>query len=132
MNGPQFTDGFLRIAARTKDIGTRKSPRFERRYTGAKGIGRLAAHKLAKFLQIESISWKVDGSPTGGVIATIDWDLVEQKETLDDVSDSGAISVEPFESQGAGRAGTEDHASAASKEVDEDRARTIPRGGAEF
>ena len=51
MTGAQFTDGFLRIAARTKGLGTRKSPRFERRYTGATGIGRLAAHKLAKFLQ---------------------------------------------------------------------------------
>jgi signal transduction histidine kinase len=106
MSGPQFTDGFLRIAARTKDVGTRKSPRFQRRYTGAKGIGRLAAHKLAKFLQIESVSWKADESPTEGVLATIDWDLVEQKETLDDVPDSGAILVQPFASQVAGRPGT--------------------------
>src|SRR5260370_30986602 len=49
-----FTNGFLRIAARTKATGTRRSIRFQRRDTGAKGIGRLAAHKLARQLTVES------------------------------------------------------------------------------
>src|SRR5712691_8645733 len=38
----QFREGFLRIAARTKEQGTRQSGFFKRRFTGAKGIGRLA------------------------------------------------------------------------------------------
>jgi len=43
MTRSQFEDGFLRIASRTKDTGDRLSARLGRRYTGAKGIGRLAA-----------------------------------------------------------------------------------------
>jgi hypothetical protein len=38
MSAKAFTEGFLRIAARTKDTGDRRSTRFRRRYTGAKGI----------------------------------------------------------------------------------------------
>src|SRR2546427_7894184 len=41
MDARTFEDGFLRIAARTKDVGTRRSVVFKRRYTGEKGIGRL-------------------------------------------------------------------------------------------
>lgn len=39
MNSDQFRRGFLRIASRLKDTGQRKSARYERRFTGAKGIG---------------------------------------------------------------------------------------------
>jgi hypothetical protein len=46
MDVKTFSEGFLRIAARTRDTGNRRSILFKRRYTGAKGIGRLAAHKL--------------------------------------------------------------------------------------
>ena len=42
MNEAQFREGFLRIASRVKEQQTRQSPIFRRRYTGAKGIGRLA------------------------------------------------------------------------------------------
>src|SRR5437868_7076372 len=45
MNAKVFEDGFLRIASRIKEVGDRRSPLFKRRFTGAKGIGRLAAHK---------------------------------------------------------------------------------------
>src|SRR5262245_10117873 len=48
MDEETFGNGFLRIASRTKDTGERRSTEFKRRYTGAKGIGRLAAHKLAR------------------------------------------------------------------------------------
>jgi opacity protein-like surface antigen len=37
----EFERGFLRIASRTKEQNDRRSPVFSRRYTGAKGIGRL-------------------------------------------------------------------------------------------
>jgi HSP90 family molecular chaperone len=54
MSTDDFANGFLRIASRTKEENDRRSLTFNRRYTGAKGIGRLAAHKLARFLKIES------------------------------------------------------------------------------
>src|SRR5215213_2359663 len=43
MTEDEFESGFLRVASRTKEIGERRSPEFQRRYTGAKGIGRLVA-----------------------------------------------------------------------------------------
>src|SRR5712692_5941592 len=36
MSFDQFRTGFLRIASRLKEDGERRSPRFKRRYTGAK------------------------------------------------------------------------------------------------
>src|SRR5271168_1924243 len=39
-----FENGFLRIASRIKETGQRRSLKFRRRFTGAKGVGRLAAH----------------------------------------------------------------------------------------
>lgn len=94
MSSEQFNNGFLRIASRVKDEGERKSVRYKRRYTGAKGIGRLAAHKLARYIHIYSIpSEDVPGIDLHPVDASIDWDLVEAKETLDDLEGSGAITV---------------------------------------
>src|SRR5437667_12551478 len=58
MSPEEFERGFLRIAARTKEEGERRSGRFKRRFTGAKGIGRLAAHKLARKMEVKSLSWK--------------------------------------------------------------------------
>ena len=43
MTVSQFAHGFLRIASRTKDQGERLSTRYRRRFTGAKGIGRLCS-----------------------------------------------------------------------------------------
>ena len=94
MTPDQFTDGFLRIASRLKEGGNRTSLKFKRRYTGAKGIGRLAAHKLARSIHIISVPWeKSPGTDKRVVNATIDWDLVESKQTLDDLEGSGAITL---------------------------------------
>src|SRR4051812_35499746 len=41
MGRNEFEQGFLRIASRLKEEGDRRSPVFGRRYTGAKGVGRL-------------------------------------------------------------------------------------------
>ena len=57
MSKTEFETGFLRIASRTKEANRRRSSVFSRRYTGAKGIGRLAAHKLATLLEISSARW---------------------------------------------------------------------------
>src|SRR5215210_2763803 len=38
MSRKEFETGFLRIASRTKEAGNRRSPVYQRRYTGAKGV----------------------------------------------------------------------------------------------
>jgi signal transduction histidine kinase len=92
MGPEEFEQGFLRIASRLKEQGERRSLRYKRRFTGAKGIGRLAAHKLAKFIEINSIPAKdFKGDDARSVDASIDWDVVESLETLDDIEASGAI-----------------------------------------
>ena len=82
MTRDQFIAGFLRVASRFKELGTRRSTRFGRRYTGVKGIGRLAAHKLARKLEVESIT---KGATPTALHAVIDWDRIEGYETLDDI-----------------------------------------------
>src|SRR6266567_386834 len=57
MSRTDFENGFLRIASRLKESSDRRSPRFRRRFTGAKGIGRLAAHKLARTVEVSSVPW---------------------------------------------------------------------------
>ena len=95
MNAGTFEKGFLRIASRLKEQGERRSTLFQRRYTGAKGIGRLAAHKLARKLAIYSMS---QNSESNGIrkalYAAIDWDKVEQYETLDELDSTDAIHLE--------------------------------------
>jgi signal transduction histidine kinase len=103
MDADDFEQGFLRIAGRTKTTSDRRSPWFKRRYTGEKGIGRLAAHKLAKRLNIVSRKWNGKSrddlkgfSASSGVKATIDWEQVEKLETLADVARSRAVQVDPL------------------------------------
>ena len=79
-----FKKGFLRVASRLKDEGSRRSTLFGRRYTGVKGIGRLAAHKLARRLEVES-THRGDSGKKRTLHAVIDWDAIERFETLDDV-----------------------------------------------
>ena len=94
MNAETFERGFLRIASRAKDTGERRSPVFKRRYTGRKGIGRLAAHKLARQLIVWSTPdprvfnsyGKGIQSYGKGIQAVIDWDVIESLESLDDTA----------------------------------------------
>src|SRR5579864_1575243 len=90
MSDEEFRNGYLRIAGRTRTSGDPRSRRFKRRYTGAKGVGRLAAHKLATLLKIQSWKWNGRILKSGllsadehGIAAAIDWKLVESFETLD-------------------------------------------------
>jgi signal transduction histidine kinase len=101
MDADDFERGFLRIAGRTKVNSERRSPWFKRRYTGEKGIGRLAAHKLAKRLAVVSRKWNgkarndlLGFSALSGVKATIDWEEVESLETLAEVAKSRAVQVQ--------------------------------------
>jgi hypothetical protein len=98
MTAEEFESGFLRIAGRMKIAADRRSPVFGRRYAGEKGIGRLAAHKLARKLEIAS---RKAGPASRGmpelpaaiefIQAAIDWDEIEALETLDEVATSGAV-----------------------------------------
>ncbi|WP_449396787.1 ATP-binding protein [Devosia riboflavina] len=106
-----FQKGFLTIAGRTKTDGQNRSKLFSRRFTGEKGVGRLAAHKLASDLQVTSHCW--DGSPFDpieglhskkGVSAHIDWDAIEALETLDKIEGTNAVELRPI--SGARMAGT--------------------------
>jgi signal transduction histidine kinase len=109
MSPSVFEDGFLRIASRAKDIGDRRSLRFKRRFTGEKGIGRLAAHKLAETIDVTSFPGEELSNNGGkGVHGVIDWRLVEEFETLDDLnaSDVKAIVVDPIESKVKRKSGT--------------------------
>lgn len=108
MNAEQFQRGFLRVASRFKSEGEPRSPRHGRRYTGAKGIGRLAAHKLARHIAIDSTPWK-DGSPDQDarpIQATIDWDAVEKLPTLESVTGSKAITLSIGDGSKSHKSGT--------------------------
>lgn len=83
MDADRFVNGFLRIASRFKEEGTRRSGRYARRYTGSKGIGRLAAHKLARYMEVDSVHGVPGRQATGSIHATIDWERIEQQPTLD-------------------------------------------------
>ena len=104
MTAEAFERGFLRIASRVKTLGERKSPLFGRRYTGRKGIGRLAAHKLASQLAVHSMpNPKVFGSNNTGVEAVIDWDVIESLESIDETGEAIALRTLPV---GTGKPGT--------------------------
>lgn len=106
MTSAEFTDGFLRVASRLKEQGERRSSIFRRRYTGSKGIGRLAAHKLARRLEIDSVSRDLKDQQREALHAVIDWDEIERCETLDDLDATSAIVMETREARRKARRGT--------------------------
>jgi signal transduction histidine kinase len=93
MDEDRFRLGFLRIASRFKE-NDRRSDHFKRRYTGSKGIGRLAAHKLAKFMDVTSIRGTPGQQAKRAIRATIDWARIEAQTTLDDLVDEITLDVE--------------------------------------
>lgn len=113
MNADQFQHGFLTIAGREKSSGDRRSRVYRRIFTGEKGVGRLAARKLARLLEVESWPWsgQFDGQgrlvsgPTG-IKATINWDRIDRCKTFDDIANSGAVRVEGLPARGIRLAGT--------------------------
>lgn len=107
----QLRRGFLRIAASGKAQGQRRSPVYRRRYTGEKGVGRLAAHKLAGEIVVTSVarvdkegepaplSKSAQGEPNVDLRmlaeARIDWDRIEEFETLAEVTRGLSVSSGP-------------------------------------
>ena len=96
----QFRVGFLTIGGRGKTAGARRSKVFGRSFTGEKGVGRLAARKLARSMEIETWPWSGRRDDEGrliagkrGVRAVIDWDVVDGCKTLDEIKESGAVTV---------------------------------------
>lgn len=90
MSAQQFTDGFLRIASRTKDTNTRRSEIYGRRFTGEKGVGRLSAHKLGAILEVSTVPLADGNSWTGDrqILARVDWDDIERQTSLEDLPES--------------------------------------------
>jgi len=100
----QFRRGFLRLAGRSKTTGDRRSSRYGRRFTGEKGVGRLATHKLARVLEVNSVPWSEKSTPRG-VKARINWSAVERRNTLEEASDS--ISLQTYKPNRDHSPGTE-------------------------
>ncbi|TIX03979.1 MAG: hypothetical protein E5V57_16700, partial [Mesorhizobium sp.] len=107
MTEAEFTSGFLRIAGRSKLGADRRSLWFQRRYTGEKGVGRLAAHKLARVIKIGSRRWDgkerdpIAGFPSDVALdATINWDKIEALDTIDEIDRSDAVTLKSIASGG--------------------------------
>ena len=94
MTAEDFEHGFLRIASRSRRDGDRRSAIYGRRFTGRKGIGRLAAHKLASRMTVHSIpDPRVFGSGKMSLEAKIDWDVIEHLESLEDTDRGVELNV---------------------------------------
>ncbi len=105
MTADEFENGFLRIASRTRSVDNRTSYKYQRRFTGEKGIGRLAAHKLASLVEVETVPTRRTAAQRQAVSARIDWDQVEEAETLDGVLPS-AIRVDTHPVPSRAKSGT--------------------------
>lgn len=87
MTMAKFQSGFLTIASRSKSAEERYTATLGRRFTGAKGIGRLAAHKLASILTVESLpDPDANDGETTGVFAVLDWDAIEEVAHVDELA----------------------------------------------
>lgn len=120
MTGTQFKNGFLRLAARGKGDGARRTPVYQRHFTGEKGVGRLAAHKLGALLSVKSVAVVHEGEPAAQafrsshpdaaaldiqrmlaeeratiVDALIDWNLIEEAESLSTVERGLEAEIRP-------------------------------------
>lgn len=93
MTREDFELGFLTIAARTKETPTRRSALYERKYTGAKGIGRLAAHKLASRIDIMSVARTSARGGRSELDVTIDWNKLEEYELLEEAESAVTLGV---------------------------------------
>ena len=87
MDPDTFRRGFLRVGFAAEGRMAIGSPFTSSVASPARRVlVRLAAHKLARRIEIVSIPWREAGDAVVGVEGVIDWDQVEAVETLDDVS----------------------------------------------
>jgi len=109
MSENDFATKWLRIGTVHK-VNERLSPRLERRMTGSKGVGRLAAQLLARGIEITSVALKNPADARSNVheqiSASIDWDEAVREDDLTsievDVRSTAAIQRFP----GGSRSGT--------------------------
>ena len=107
MTAEIFEKGFLRIASRLREEGDKRSPIYQRRFTGAKGVGRLAAHKLSRHLRIVSVPDRsVYKNNQASIDASIDWDKIEEYTTIDEIEATDAIKIDSKQLQSHARPGT--------------------------
>lgn len=126
MTEAQFRRGFLRLASRGKAGGARRSPVYRRRFTGEKGVGRLAAHKLGAHLSVTSVAaiggrvpltevlrqadpraepaqiiQQVMDAARSVVSAKLDWDEIEKFDTISSITSGIEFASTPGASSAA-------------------------------
>lgn len=77
----QFSKGWMRIGTSSKE-DTTTSPKFQRRITGEKGIGRFAVRFLGRTLRLESVADDPKRNIRTRLVADFDWPLFDQHEDL--------------------------------------------------
>ena len=83
-----------------KERGDRRSPLYKRRLTGTKGIGRLAAHKLARRMSVISVpDSRVIQDDLEAISAKIDWNKIEACETLVEAGRDDAVGIAPIDAE---------------------------------
>lgn len=81
MTRNQVENGFLLISTFSKKE-KKESPRYERIPLGEKGVGRLSAQRLAKYLSVRTKNWENDIQYT----ANIDWSKFTDNELLGEIN----------------------------------------------
>ncbi len=72
--------------ATTDKVDSETSRSGKRKLLGSKGIGRFAASKLGKWLDLESTAYLKDGSTSQTtVVSNINWDVFDETEYLSDI-----------------------------------------------
>jgi signal transduction histidine kinase len=81
MTEDDFKNKWMRVASSSKSLKT-ISPRFRRKVTGEKGIGRFAVRFLGKSLSLETVANDQERNCTTKLRAFFDWEKVDQATDL--------------------------------------------------
>ncbi len=81
MSLDQFNTRWMRIATSHK-LEEQYSPRFHRKRTGQKGIGRFAVRYLGSGLALSSTSWDAVRGIKTRLVATFDWPVIDGTKDL--------------------------------------------------
>jgi signal transduction histidine kinase len=85
MTYEQFSTRWMRIATGGK-VKDRTSPKFKRRLTGQKGIGRFAVRFLGNSLELDSVAYDAGRKCKTHLIASFDWIKLDKEANLDDAA----------------------------------------------